>query len=147
MVEIACAYLIHHRVYVGQDIKPPKPFRSRTKFIRKCMKHPALAHLRGDYDAALSAAEQLADERNDRMHGAFTKWSGPGDPVQRVIKSHEAGYVAHEERTISVAELDELSERIGDMFFVHFNLIDRLKAIIRALDGESDLGRKMVGGV
>lgn len=147
MIEISCAYIFHYKIVIDNRGVPPRPFRSRVKFVRKGLRHPAFAHIRLDFERALQTAESLADERNDRMHGAFTKWAGPDDPMQTVVKSYDFGYVAAEDRAVSIAELNDLAERIGTAFFVLFNLIDRFKAILRAMDGEADLGRRMIAGV
>lgn len=146
MIEISCAYIFQNKIVVDNRGAPPRPFRSRIKFVRKGLRHPAFAHIRYDFERALQTAESLADERNDLMHGAFTRWTGSDDPIQTVVRSYDFGYIASEDKAVSIAELDDLATRIGTAFFVHFNLIDRFKAILRAIDGEEDLGRRMIGG-
>jgi hypothetical protein len=143
MVELSCAYLFQAGLVATKDPKPPKPFGARVKFIRRQLTHPAFTHLRGEYEIALRLAETLSAERNDRIHGAFTSWSGANPPQQTVIKSHENGYVAIQDISVTEIELSNLSERIGSAFAIHFNLMDRMKTLIRAYKSDSELGRRM----
>jgi hypothetical protein len=143
MVELSCAYLFQAGLVETKDPKPPKPFGARVKFIRRQLTHPAFTHLRGEYEVALRLAESLSVERNHRMHGAYTSWSDTNPPQQTLIKSHETGYVAIQDISVTAADISDLSERIGDAFALHFNLMDRIKALIRAYKGNAELGRRM----
>lgn len=146
MIETSCACLFKAGLGRSADRKPPRPFKTRIKFIRQALRDPMFAHLRDEYGEALRESELLSLERNDRMHGAFTSWSGSEHPLQTVIISHDQGYIAMQDIRVTESDLENLADRIGSMFFVHFNLVDRMRAIIRAFEGDSELGRRMKAG-
>ena len=141
LIETSCAHLFKAGFIVTSDKKPPRPFNARIKFIRQSLAHPAFVHLRCDYEPALREAQALSVERNDLMHGAFTSWSS-GAIRQTLAKSADVGYIAIQDVSVSEANLEDLAERIGAAFAAHFNLQDRMKSIIRAYDGSSNIGRR-----
>ena len=146
LIEMSCAYLFQAGLVQTKDGRPPKPFGTRIKFIRRNLRHPAFAHLREEYEAALQSAERLSKERNDKTHGIYTTWSSVSAHTQVVIKSHDKGYVAIQDIMVSESDLSDLSERIGAAFAAHFNLMDRMKSTLRALNGDNELGRRMIFG-
>lgn len=146
MIEICCAYLFQQGFRDGSSPKPPRPFGTRIKFIRRCLKAPQFTHLWFDYEAALTLAENLSVERNDRVHGAYTSWSKGDASLQSVIKSSEHGYVAIQDVPVTANDLDDLAKRVEEAFFVHFNLVDRMNVVARALNGDDQLNRRMFGG-
>jgi hypothetical protein len=142
MVELTCAYLFHAKLVRISDPAPPRPFKSRVKFIRKGLAHPAFVHLRPDYDSALEAVLKLSGERNELMHGAITSWGADGSASQTVIKSSEDGYVALLDIVITEAMVSDLAERLKNAFAIQFNLHDRFKAVVRALQADAGIDRR-----
>lgn len=146
MIEMSCAYLFQAGLVPTKDGSPPRPFGTRLKFIRRNLRHPVFTHFRAEYEAALQNAENLSKERNDTTHGVYTAWSNASSHSQTVIKSDDKGYVAIQDIMVSEAEISDLSERVAAAFSSHFNLMDRMKSILRALNGDDELGRRMIFG-
>lgn len=141
LVEGTCAYIYKHNLAKADKGQPPRAFSQRVAFIRKAMRHPLFAYLRMDFDPVLDETSELSRQRNDLMHGAFIEWVGESSGSQIVIRTNKTGYEA-EAWTVSTSDLRMLSQRVHRTFASHFNLQDRMKALIRAFDGKRELGRR-----
>lgn len=144
IVEITCAYLYHNKVALKDNENPPQAFNQRLKYIRRCAQHPMFAVMKQEIEDGLSQLLKLATLRNELMHGAFIKWGQAGNEFMNVRSSEQGYHVDGGE--ISVEDIENLGKAIKNSFHEQFNLQDRMKATLRAFNGEFDIGRRAKSG-
>ncbi|WP_137753465.1 hypothetical protein [Sphingopyxis sp. L1A2A] len=141
IIEISCAYLLKYQASQSAAHPTPTAFSQRVKFLRRSLGEPLFVHLRPEFYAALDETLALSRKRNDIMHGAFIKWHGETGGDQIIIRAASTGHIA-DANNLSVETLQNLALEMQSMFGKHFNLQDRLKALIRGFEGGADIGRR-----
>lgn len=137
-----CAYLGKAKLIPSKLRTPPRTFKERLKYIRQQSAHTALLHIRFDLLRAIDEAAALGELRNQLMHAVYSDFSNSTGARRTIIKLIDDSYYAVQDIETPTTKITGLIEDIRVCFAKLFNLHDRLKAIIRAIDGDNEIGRK-----
>jgi hypothetical protein len=142
MIDGTCAYLWKTRLLPTKLRSPPRSFKERLKYIRSQSKHTALTHLRFDLLAQIDEAAQLSEYRNQLMHAVYLDLSNSTGAKRTIIKLMNDQYVAIQDIQTQVSTVRNLVEDVRICFAKLYNSHDRLKSVIRALEGDQQIGRR-----
>lgn len=142
IIDGTCAYLWKAELIPSKLKTPPRSFRERLKYIRRQSTHLAFSHIRFDLLRVIDEAAALGELRNQLMHAVYSDFSNSTGAKRTIIKLIDDNYYAVQDIETPAVTITDLVEDIRVCFAKLYNLHDRLKAIIRAIDGDNEIGRK-----
>jgi hypothetical protein len=131
-VDLITAYL--HKQHSEKPL--PRPFNGRVKFIRSCLSHPLFFNLRADGVRVLDDALKASRRRNHLVHGIVVQWIGDDDARNTLLKSTSTGYVAVQDISVGLAEVEATADETRKISSRLFGLLERMKSAMRLLAGD-----------
>jgi hypothetical protein len=109
LIASTCSVLFEKLGGHPTQTEPPRNFRRRLDYIRKCFRHqPKLAHLSAELSSIANAAGEIAGLRDAIMHGALTGYKPHNsNPVFRFTKL-DIDKLTYEQSSMNISSDDLL---------------------------------------